>query len=65
LPSDQAHVGGFLFMKYLGLPIIKRDIFFREVYTLEEIYWVSSEFNGPLRDEIMADLRRGGTVGSI
>src|SRR5262249_37629603 len=32
---NQVHVGGFLFMKYLGLPIIKRDIFFREVYTLE------------------------------
>ena len=33
---NQMHVGGFLFMKYLGLPIIKRDIFYRGVYSLEE-----------------------------
>lgn len=59
---NQAHVGGFLFMKYLGLPAIKRDIFFREVYSLEEIYRILSDFNEPLRDEVMADLRRGGTA---
>lgn len=59
---NQVHVGGFLFMKYLGLPAIKRDVFYREVYTLEEIYRVLSDFNEPLRDEVMSDLRRGGTA---
>jgi hypothetical protein len=58
---NQVHVGGFIFMKYLGLPVIKRDIFYRELYSLEEIYRILGDFNEPLRDEIMSDLRRGGT----
>ncbi|MBN9049908.1 MAG: hypothetical protein J0H78_10635 [Rhizobiales bacterium] len=58
---NQVHVGGFLFMKYLGLPAIKRDIFYRSVYSLEEVYRILSDFNEPLRDEVMADLRRAGT----
>ncbi|MCW5701025.1 MAG: hypothetical protein KIT82_00355 [Bradyrhizobium sp.] len=58
---NQAHVGGFLFMKYLGLPAIKRDIFYRGVYSLEEVYRILSDFNEPLRDDVMADLRRAGT----
>lgn len=59
---NQIHVGGFLFMKYLGLPIVKRDIFYREVYALEEVYRILTELNEPLRDEVMSDLRRGGTA---
>lgn len=58
---NQVHVGGFLFMKYLGLPAIKRDVFYRGVYSLEEVYRILSDFNEPLRDEVMADLRRAGT----
>ena len=58
---NQAHAGGFLFMKYLGMPVIKRDIFFREIYTLEEIHHLLSDFNEPLRDEVMSDLRRAGS----
>lgn len=58
---NQVHVGGFLFMKYLGLPLIKRDVFYRGVYSLEEVYRILSDFNEPLRDEVMADLRRAGT----
>ena len=34
--SNQIHIGGFLFMKFLGMPAFKRDIFYREVYALEE-----------------------------
>jgi len=59
---NQIHVGGFLFMRYLGLPIIKRDILYRTVYAIEDIYEILSEFNEPLRDEVIADLRRTGTV---
>lgn len=59
---NQIHVGGFLFMKYLGLPIVKRDIFYREIYALEEVYNILTELNEPLRDEVMSDLRRGGTA---
>jgi hypothetical protein len=59
---NQIHLGGFLFMRHLGLPVIKRDIFYREVYALEDIYEILSEFQEPLRDEVMADLRRAGTA---
>lgn len=62
---NQIHVGGFLFMKYLGLPVIKRDIFYREVYALEDIYRILGEFGEPLREEVMADLRRGGTAANL
>ena len=62
---NQIHAGGFFFVKYLGLPIIKRDIFYREVYPLEDIHRILSEFGEPLRDEVMADLRRGGTGANL
>jgi Rhamnan synthesis protein F len=62
---NQIHAGGFFFVKYLGLPIIKRDIFYREVYALEDIHRILSEFEEPLRDEVMADLRRGGTGANL
>lgn len=62
---NQVHVGGFLFMKFLGLPVIKRDIFFRQVYALEEVYRILTELQEPLRDEVLADLRRGGTAEHI
>lgn len=62
---NQIHVGGFLFMKYLGSPVIKRDIFFREVFSLEDVYQILTELNEPLRDEVISDLRRGGTAKHI
>lgn len=60
--GNQIHIGGFLFMQLLGCPIIKRDIFFREVFTLEEVYQILSSVNEPLLDEVISDLRRGGTA---
>jgi hypothetical protein len=58
---NQMHVGGFLFMKYLGMPVFKRDLFFREVYRLEDIDEALMAMKTSLRDEIMADLRQKGT----
>jgi len=62
---NQMHVGGFLFMKYLGLAAIKRDIFYRDVYTLEDVHRILTEFREPLRDEALADLRRSGTAAHL
>ena len=59
---NQTHVGGFLFMKYLGMPFIKRDIFYREVYALEDVYEILSEVGEPLRDAVLADLRQKGSA---
>ena len=62
---NQIHIGGFLFRKYLGLPIMKRDLLFREVYMIDELYDLLTDFREPLRDEIMSDLRRGGTAENL
>jgi len=62
---NQIHVGGFLFMKYLGLPAFKRDIFYRNVYTLEDVHQILSEFGEPLIGEVLADLRRNGSAAHL
>lgn len=59
---NQIHFGGFLFMKYLGMPAFKRDLFFREVYSLEEIDEQLSALPVSSRSEILADIRQKGTV---
>lgn len=59
---NQSHVGGFLFMKHLGLPLIKRDLVYREVYSLEEVDRILRELNEPLREDVLSDLRRGGSA---
>lgn len=62
---NQMHVGGFLFMACLGMPVIKRDIFYREVYGMEDVFEILTEFKEPLRDEVMADLRQKGTAANL
>lgn len=62
---NQCHTGGFLFTKYLGMPFAKRDLFLREVYTLPEIYDVMGDFEEPLREEIMADMRQRGSGAQL
>jgi hypothetical protein len=52
-------------MQLLGCPIVKRDIFYREIYTLEDVYQILSGLNEPLLDEVISDLRRGGTAQYI
>jgi hypothetical protein len=59
---NQMHLGGFLFRKYLGLPIIKRDIVYRELYPYAEIEDRLRDLDEPLRGDILADLRRRGLL---
>jgi hypothetical protein len=59
---NQIHFGGLLFVKYLGMPAIKRDLFFRELYTLDEIYEYLTFLPEWLREEILSDLRQKGTA---
>jgi hypothetical protein len=59
---NQIHFGGFLFMKYLNLPAIKRDLFFRELYPLEDIDEHLSFLPEALKEEVLADLRQKGTA---
>jgi hypothetical protein len=58
---NQMHTGGFLFHKFLGMPALKRDIFFREVFTLEDVEDILGEVQEPLRDAMIADMRQKGT----
>jgi hypothetical protein len=60
--GNQVHIAGFLFMKYLGMPAFKRDVFFREVYELEEVDEIMSELSAPMKEEVMGDLRQKGTA---
>lgn len=62
MAHNQMHVGGFLFRKWLGLPLVKRDIFYREIYTFDEISLILADLESPLRDEILADVCRRGIV---
>lgn len=63
--SNQMHHGGLLFIKFLGMPLLKRDIFYRELFTLEETYRFLTDIGEPLRDEILADLRRSGSGANL
>jgi hypothetical protein len=63
--NNQMHHGGLLFIKYLGMPLLKRDIFYRELFTLEEIFHFLTDIGEPLRDEALADLRRSGSGANL
>jgi hypothetical protein len=58
---NQMHLGGFLFRKFLGMPGIKRDVFFREAFKLEELENILAELKEPLADTMVEDMRRKGT----
>jgi hypothetical protein len=58
---NQMHVGGFLFHKFLNMPGVKRDLFYREVFKLEELEVILSELDEPLRETIIEELRQKGT----
>lgn len=58
MARNQMHAGGFLFHKYLGLPVIKRDIVYREICSLQEIPRILNTLDPIDLNEIMTDLRR-------
>ncbi len=62
---NQMHAGGFLFRKYLGLPIVKKDIVYREIYALEDVPRVLGALDDADLADVMADLRRRGTAAQL
>ncbi len=58
---NQMHVGGFLFRRFLGMPAIKRDVFLREVFRLEDLENILTELDEPLRHAAIEDMRQKGT----
>jgi hypothetical protein len=59
---NQIHFGGFLFRKYLQMPGIKRDLFYRELYSLDEIDELLGDLPQAMKEEILADLRQKGSA---
>jgi hypothetical protein len=60
MARNQMHAGGFLFRRFLGLPIVKRDIRYRGVYPLPQIAAALADVEPALRSEILADFERRG-----
>jgi hypothetical protein len=57
---NQMHAAGLMFRKFMGLPLIKRDLYYRDVYSIEDLAAVVADQPSGLREEIIADLRRRG-----
>jgi hypothetical protein len=54
---NQMHYGGFLFRRYLGLPIVKRDLVYRGVYSMQEVLANVDDLDAPLFEALAADFR--------
>lgn len=58
---SQVHSGGFLFRKFLDSPIIKRDLYYREFYTFEDLeFFFSNPSDEANFNSIKTDLLRKG-----
>lgn len=55
---NQMHVAGFAFMKFLGMPLFKRDIIYRNVYTVAEARQILADLGMSSQKEILAELER-------
>jgi hypothetical protein len=65
MKRNQMHTGGFLFRQHLGLPLIKRDIFYRDVYPLEDIEHAVAALELALRDDVLRDVVRRGSINVL
>lgn len=62
----QAHTGAFLFPKFLASPFLKRDLVYREQFTLYEVERMLSELGfGEYRERIADEIRRRGSAGHL
>jgi hypothetical protein len=59
--SNQMHTGGFLFHRFMGLSIIKRDIVFRGLYQLEEVHRALAHLPKDELADVMNDLSIRGS----
>jgi hypothetical protein len=58
MQQNQLHIAGFLFVKYLGLPLFKRDIVYRELFSLAEAERAAEIASHSLDSEIRDDRAR-------
>jgi len=65
MAGNQMHAGGFLFRRYFGLPLVKRDILYRDIYPLDDISDVLADVEPALRGEILGDIERRGSINGL
>ena len=59
--GSQIHTGGFLYRRFLGAPLIKRDLLFRSQYHAHEIEMLLNEVGAEDHvAEILTEMRRKG-----
>ena len=62
----QSHTGAFFFPKVLGSPFLKRDLVFREIFSLYEVERMLAELGyGDHGASIADDIRRRGTAAHL
>jgi hypothetical protein len=62
----QAHTGAFLFPKFLGSPFLKRDIVYRELYTLYEVERMLHDLGlAEYCDTVADDIRKRGSAAHL
>lgn len=64
--GSQIHTGGFIYRKYSQCPLIKRDLLYRDQFTIDEIEeaLIETGHEGHL-DEIMTDFRKKGRSSQL
>lgn len=62
----QAHTGAFFFPKFLGSPFLKRDLIYRELFSLYEVERMLGELGfGEYREPIADEIRQRGTAAHL
>lgn len=63
---NQMHAAGFLFTKFLKLPLIKRDIVYRELFSLADVERIAASQKVPMQTQILADFaNRPAPLGGV
>ncbi|WP_186418808.1 rhamnan synthesis F family protein [Bosea sp. CS1GBMeth4] len=64
--GSQIHTGGFIYMKYKNFPLMKRDLLFRDQFTVDEIEEALMEVDHEGHfNEIMTDFRKKGRASQL
>jgi hypothetical protein len=62
----QSHTGAFFFCKFVGSPILKRDLVFREIFSLYEVERMLGELGHDDHRQVIADdIRRRGSAAHL
>jgi hypothetical protein len=63
---SQIHTGGFLYRKFLGNPLIKRDLVYRAQFTIYDVeHCLKAVGHEGHLDEILSDMRRKGNGNQL